>query len=90
MGCKRCGTDHCSPLRRNDISGIQAYWFASLKDTEDFLILMSNLQVKYFTSSKANFPSEKDLLEKWDWFCTDCYLILENQKKISTRDWVRP
>ena len=35
--CIDCGSHYCTPLRRNDPSGIIAYWFASLKGSQDFL-----------------------------------------------------
>lgn len=85
--CIRCGSDHCVSLRRNDPSGIKAYWFASLKGSEDFLILMSDLKIKYITSPSCEFPS-LELQDKYDWYCSQCFLSIMYKKKIAVGDWV--
>ena len=87
-GCVGCNAYYCSPLVRNDLSALKAYWFASLKGKDDFLILMSDLKIKYYTSGSVILPQDPDLHEKFDWYCSECFLKIMKEKNITTSDWI--
>lgn len=87
--CIDCGSHYCTPLRRNDPSGIIAYWFASLKGSQDFLILMSDLKIRYYTWGACEFPKDPELLEKYNWYCSQCFLRIMYNKNIAVGDWIR-
>lgn len=83
FGCKKCKA-LTTNFFIND-NGKKSYWFATLKDSDDFSIMKTddngNLRLSFLTFTEPRFPIE--FCNKYDWYCNECYLFLMKQKEIN-------
>lgn len=77
--CKGCGSQTSKPLPNE--KGQLIYWFGAMKDTKDFKILTSALEIGFLTSTSELFPTEK--LNVYDFYCSKCFeYIMDNNEPV--------